>query len=137
MEQQKSGGKLAYFDPFLCLERHLQVQPTPNITGRTAELCRWPGHNHKMGINTLTKWVAHCRSETDQGQVSSILSLTDPKNVSGPSPQPPRLPPPLTHAQNWVVALFKLPPVPAPRNTITLPLIFPSIKLTKKQQRWL
>lgn len=93
MEQHKSGENVAYFDPFLCFERHHRVRLTPNITGRTAELCRWLGHNHKMGINTWTKWVALCRSETDGGQVSSILSLTDPKNVSGPSPQPPHQPP--------------------------------------------
>lgn len=53
MEQQKSGGKLAYFDPFLCLERHLQVQPTPNITGRTAELVQMAGAQSQNGDKHL------------------------------------------------------------------------------------
>lgn len=80
--------------------------------------------------NTWAKWVALRRSEVVWGQMSSILSLSDPKKCVCFLSSPP--------LENWVGVPFKLPPpVPAPRHppnqertTITSSLIFHSIKLT-------
>lgn len=85
---------------------------------------------------TRTKWAALHRSEVVWGQVSSILSLSDPKKCICVSSPP---------LQNWVGVLFKLPPpVPAPRHpqnqewdTITSSLIFRSIKWTDYRREWL
>lgn len=64
-KKQNKKKNHRHFDLFLCVLKGTSKQLTPKITGRTRELCRWPRHNHKTGINTWTKWVALSRSEAD------------------------------------------------------------------------